>query len=107
VDLRGHRAVAVGCFCLLVLMTSAERRLAEVHLNRLSSSPVFENNDLLDGDEIRIRLALDVEDVREPDLSGVRRVTREPAPAPATVTAPAPPVRWSSSRSPPRSRPPV
>ena len=103
-DLRRHRVVAVGCFCLLVLMASAERRLAEAHLNRLSSSPAFENDDLLDGDEIRIRLALVVEDVREPDLNSVLGVAWEPVPAPAAVTVLAPPGRWSSSRSPPRPR---
>jgi len=36
----------------------AERRLAEAHLNRVSASPALEDNNLLDGEEIRIRLIL-------------------------------------------------
>ena len=98
--LRRHRAVAVGCWSL-VLLVGAERRLAEVHLNRLSAAPVFENDDLLDGDEIRVRLSAVVDDVPEPDVSGVLHVTWRPAPTAARGAIPVPPVRWSSSRSPP------
>jgi hypothetical protein len=102
VGLRRHRAVAVGCLSL-VLLVGAERRLAEVHLNRLSSAPVFENDDLLDGDEIRVRLSVVVDDVDEPDLSGSLHVVWRPASVPAREAIPAPPTRWSSSRSPPAS----
>ena len=98
--LRRHRAVAVGCL-LLVLLVASERRLAEVHLNRLSASPVFENDDLLDGDEIRVRLSAVVHDVHEPDLSGFLHVVWRPAPSAAREAIPTPPLRWSSSRSPP------
>ncbi|HEY3097532.1 MAG TPA: hypothetical protein VGL14_01395 [Methylomirabilota bacterium] len=98
--LRRHRAVAVGCL-LLVLLVASERRLAEVHLNRLSASPVFENDDLLDGDEIRVRLSAVVPDVQEPDLSGILRIVWRPAPIAAREAIPPPPLRWSSSRSPP------
>jgi hypothetical protein len=86
---------------LLVLLVAGERRLAEVHLNRLSASPVFENDDLLDGDEIRVRLSAVVPDVQEPDLSGILRVVWRPAPTAAREAVPTPPLRWSSSRSPP------
>ena len=99
-DLRRHRAVAVGCL-LLVLLVASERRLAEVHLNRLSASPVFENDDLLDGDEIRVRLSAVVHDVHEPDLSGILHVVWRPAPSAVREAIPTPPLRWSSSRSPP------
>ena len=104
-NLRRHRAVAVGCFCLLLLVAGAERRLAEVHLNRLSSSPAFENDDLLDGEEIRVRLALIVDDIREPDLRGVLGMgaTEPVVPAPSD-RIPAAPARWASSRGPPRPR---
>jgi len=104
VDLRRHRVVAVGWFCALVLVAGAERRLAEVHLNRLSSSPAFENDDLLDGEEIRVRLAIVVDDIREPDLRGVLSIARESVSASSTVRIPAPPARWASSRGPPRPR---
>jgi hypothetical protein len=105
VDLRRQRAVAVGCFCLLLLLAGAERRLAEVHLNRLSSSPAFENDDLVDGEEIRIRLALVVDDVREPDLHGVlREAATEPVVPTPSDRIPAAPARWASSRGPPRPR---
>ena len=101
VGLRRYRAIAVGCFCVLVLLVGAERRLAEVHLNRLASWPAFENADLLDGDEIRIRLAAVGAVVQAPDLTGVLRVVWRPAPtAPRTVVA-APPVDASSPRGPP------
>jgi hypothetical protein len=86
---------------LLVLLVAGERRLAEVHLNRLSASPVFENGDLLDGDEIRVRLSAVVHDVYEPDLSGLLRVVRRSAPNAAREAIPTWPLRWSSSRSPP------
>ena len=101
-DLRRHRAVAVGCFCALLLLAGVERRLAEVHLNRLSSSPAFENDDLLDGEEIRIRLALLGADVGEPNLRGVLHAAPESVAAPAADVLPAPPARWASSRGPPR-----
>ena len=102
--LRRHRAVAVGCFCLLLLVAGAERRLAEVHLNRLSSSPAFENDDLLDGEEIRVRLALVVDDIREPDLRGVLRLAIEAVAAAPSDRIPAAPAGWASSRGPPRPR---
>ena len=98
--LRRVRAIAVGCL-LLVVLVAGERRLAEVHLNRLSASPVFENDDLLDGDEIRVRLSAVVHDVHEPDLSGFLHVVWRPAPNAAREAIPTPPLRWSSSRSPP------
>ena len=98
--LRRVRAIAVGCL-LLVVLVAGERRLAEVHLNRLSASPVFENDDLLDGDEIRVRLSAVVHDVHEPDLSGILRVAWRSAPIAPREAIPASPLRWSSSRSPP------
>jgi len=86
---------------LLVLVVASERRLAEVHLNRLSASIVFENDDLLDGDEIRVRLSAVVHDVHEPDLSGILRIAWRSAPTPPREAIPASPLRWSSSRGPP------
>jgi hypothetical protein len=56
--LRVHAALGACLFAALIVLVTGERRLSEVHLNRLSSAPVFENDDALDGDEIRIRLTL-------------------------------------------------
>jgi len=103
VSLRRYRAIAVGCFCLLILLVSAERRLADAHLNRLSSSPAFENDDLLDGDEIRIRLTLVAADAGLPMLLAAP-LAWEPVRMFA-VEAPTPaPNAWSSSRAPPVAR---
>ena len=99
-----RRLVAVGFACLLVLLVGAERRLAEVHLNRVSSSPAFENDDLLDGDEIRVRLTLHVEDVRQPVVPAAP-LTWEPLFLPSSEPPPPAPLRWSSSRAPPPARP--
>ena len=89
---------------MLLLVAGAERRIAEVHLNRLSSSPAFENDDLLDGEEIRVRLAIVIDDIREPDLRGVLRLATEEVAAAPSDRIPAAPARWASSRGPPRPR---
>jgi hypothetical protein len=49
---------AAWLFVAFILLSGAERRLAEAHLNDQSSAPGIENNDALDGDEIRVRLVL-------------------------------------------------
>jgi hypothetical protein len=103
VTLRRYRAIAVGCFCLLILLVGAERRLADAHLNRLSSSPAFENDDLLDGDEIRIRLILVAADAGLPVLPAAS-LTWEPARVFAVDAPPPAPSAWSTSRAPPVAR---
>ena len=85
---------------MLVLLVGAERRLADAHLNRLSSSPAFENDDLLDGEEIRIRLTLVVADGLPPVLA-TRLLPWHPAHARAADAAPPAPVFWATSRAPP------
>jgi hypothetical protein len=103
-SLRRHRAAAAGFFVLLVLLIGAERRLAEAQLNYVSSTPAFEN-DWPDGDEIRVRLVLAVEEVRQPDLTGTLLSPWAQSPVAVDTALPTAPLRWSSSRSPPRSRP--
>lgn len=100
---RRRQLIAVGFACFLVFLVGAERRLAEAHLNRVSSLPAFENDDVLDGDEIRVRLVFLADDVGQPVLPAAP-LAWEPAPvAPAQAVRPAP-LRWSSPRSPPAAR---
>jgi hypothetical protein len=101
--MRRRRAAAVAFCTFLVLLTAAERRVAETHLNRLSSAPALENNDLLDGDELRVRLVVAVEDVREPDLTGTLLSPWAQTSTAVAVALPAAPPRWSSARAPPSS----
>jgi hypothetical protein len=103
VRLRRGRAIAVGCFCGLILLVGAERRLADAHLNRLSSSPAFENDDLLDGDEIRIRLTLLASEGLPPVLP-TAQLAWQPARATDAEAPPPAPLSWSSSRAPPAPR---
>ena len=98
-----RRLLAVGFACLLVLLVGAERRLAEVHLNRVSASAALEDNNLLDGDEIRIRLILVATADVQPVLAQAS-LAWEPPPALWSDTPPAPAARSSPSRAPPRSR---
>ena len=80
--LRVHAALGAWLFATLVVLVSGERRLSEVHLNRLSAAPVFENDDALDGDEIRIRLTL-FADAEPPIVSPtVARLPLSPAARP-------------------------
>jgi hypothetical protein len=53
-----YRTVVAWLFVALILLSAAERRMAEAHLNDQSSAPGIESNDTLDGDEIRVRLVL-------------------------------------------------
>ena len=81
--LRVHAALGACLFAALVLLVSGERRLAEVHLNRLSAAAGFENDDALDGDEIRVRLTL-FADAEPPVVSPtVTRVEQHAAVLPA------------------------
>ena len=57
-------------FVLLVLLVASERRLAEVHFNLLSAALGIESDDVLDGDEIRVRLIV-LNDDRPPALPDV------------------------------------
>jgi hypothetical protein len=102
VDPRWRPRLAVGLACLLLLLVGAERRLAEVHLNRVSSSLGFENEDLLDGDEIRVRLLFMAADDMEP-VGAEAPLTWDSPPSLPSEAPPAPPTRWVSPRGPPLS----
>jgi hypothetical protein len=54
--LRAGRAVGVWLFVALMLLMSAERRLAEAHLDLRAGDTGVESDEALDGDEIRVRL---------------------------------------------------
>ena len=96
---RGHHVVRV-VFALLVLVVAGERRLADAHLNRQSSLPVLENNDALDGDEIRIRLVL-LGATAPPTLAPIQRAAEDqPWGAGVEKTSPAP-FDGHSPRAPP------
>jgi len=82
----------------------AERRLAEAHLNRVSASPALEDNNLLDGEEIRIRLILVAAADVQPVLGEASLTWEPPPPARWSDTPPARAARASTSRAPPRSR---
>ncbi len=81
---RRHRTTGVALFTLLVLFVAGERRLADLHFNQRTAAPALEN-DLPDGDEIRLRL-LAFNDDTPPTLSRATRAvgfaepTRDPVP---------------------------
>ena len=70
--LRRQRAGAACFFLLLALLVGAERRLSELHFNLRAAGPGLESDDILDGDEIRVRLVA-LNDDKAPTLSDVGR----------------------------------
>ena len=57
-SLRRHARAGTWLFVLLLCVVAVERRLAEAHFNLRSSATGLESQDVLDGDEIRIRLVV-------------------------------------------------
>jgi hypothetical protein len=55
-QLRAGRTVGVWLFVVLMLLVSAERRLAEAHLDLRAGGMGIESDEALDGEEIRVRL---------------------------------------------------
>jgi hypothetical protein len=53
---RRHARPGIALFILLLVLVAAERRLADAHFNLRSAATGFESPDVLDGDEIRVRL---------------------------------------------------
>jgi hypothetical protein len=66
-NLRAGRAVGVWLFVVLMLVVSAERRLAEAHLDLRGGGTGIESDEALDGDEIRVRLTA-LNDKIEPSI---------------------------------------
>ena len=56
VSFRRHRVPGVWLFVLLLCLVAGERRLAEAHFNLRTAATGLESDDVLDGDEIRVRL---------------------------------------------------
>ncbi|HEV8144629.1 MAG TPA: hypothetical protein VGQ77_17350 [Methylomirabilota bacterium] len=70
---RRYRTLATWLFVLLIGLVAGERRLAEAHFNlRSAAAPGLESDDVLDGDEIRVRLVVLNDDKTPtlPDVSG-------------------------------------
>jgi hypothetical protein len=82
--MRRPRQWGAWVFVALVLLVAGERRLADAHFNLRSTALVFENDEALDADEIKVRLighadtALPTAPVA---VSHVVEVVRSPAPA--------------------------
>jgi len=66
-SVRGRAGLAAWLFVALVLLVGGERRLAEAHLNARTSAVGIENDDSVDGDEIRVRLLV-LNDDRPPTV---------------------------------------
>ena len=66
---RRYRTLATWLFVLLIGLVAGERRLAEAHFNLRSAAPGLESDDVLDGDEIRVRLVV-LSDDKAPTLPG-------------------------------------
>lgn len=74
-QLRIARGLGVWFFVGLMLLVSAERRLADAHLDLRAGGTGIESDEALDGDEIRVRL-IALNDETRPSL-------QRSAPAPA------------------------
>jgi hypothetical protein len=55
---RRSRLTGALFFVLVMLLVGAERRLAEVHFNTHTAAPALNGDDILEGDEIRVRLVV-------------------------------------------------
>ena len=66
-----------SAFVALVVLVGAERRLAEIHFNFRTSALAIESDDLLDGDEIRVRLVV-LNDDRPPTVRVLVGVLERP-----------------------------
>ena len=71
--LRRFRRGVVWLFVTLVLLVSAERRIAELHFNLRAACTAVENEDSLDADEIRTRLIV-LNDEKVPTVPEVTKL---------------------------------
>jgi hypothetical protein len=74
---RERGSVTAWLFVVLLLLVAGERRLADAHFNARTGGLGIENDDALDGDEIRVRL-IGLNDDRPPTARlhvGMVRVT--------------------------------
>ena len=67
---RRYARAGTWLFVLLLALVAAERRLAEMHFNLRSAETGLESRDILDGDEIRVRLIV-LNDDHPPALPAV------------------------------------
>ena len=66
------RAGGACSFVLLILLVGAERRLADAHFNLRTAVVSLESDEVLDGDEIRVRLIV-LNDDKAPTIADVGR----------------------------------
>jgi hypothetical protein len=71
--LRRSRGGGIAFFIGLLLLMGGERRLAEIHFNLRPAEVGLESDDVLDGDEIRVRLVA-LNDDQQPTLFDCRRL---------------------------------
>jgi hypothetical protein len=69
---RDSRASVVWFFVVLTALVAGERRLSEFHFNLRTAETGIESDDLVDGDEIRVRLTV-LNDDSPPTVSDVGR----------------------------------
>jgi hypothetical protein len=100
--LRRYARAGTWLFVLLLLLVAVERRLAEAHFNLRSSAVGLESQDVLDGDEIRVRLVV-LNDDHPPVLPAV---STTPAIDVVPVVSPRPDC-IALGRPAPRGPPPV
>ena len=100
---RRWQAPLTVLFCGLVLLTSAERRLAELDFNSPGVVRI-ENNEKPDGDEIINRLVF-VGDATEPILPGVGEACRAALASLPACSLGLVVVRLTESRGPPLASP--
>ena len=84
--LRRSRAGGAAFFVLLLLLVASERRLAEAQLNARPVTVALESDDVLDGDEVRVRLVV-LNDDRAPVIPDVFRVQSAATPTPIVSRA--------------------
>ena len=103
--LRPYRAVGTVFFVVMLLVVMVERRLADLHFNVRTAATALESNDVLDGDEIRIRLLVFNDDT-PPTLPPVSRALGI-AVRPSAEDPDSPALGAPAPRGPPRSTVPT
>jgi hypothetical protein len=98
---RRHRAIATVFCVLLLFVVMVERRLADLHFNLRTATTTVESNDVLDGDEIRVRLIV-LNDETSPTLPPVSRAVGATI-RPSAEDSESPTFGVPAPRGPPRS----
>lgn len=100
---RRYRAISTLAFVFLLFVVMVERRLADWHFNLRTATTALESDDVLDGDEIRVRLIV-LNDDTLPTLPPVSRALGV-ALRPTAESSESPALGVPAPRGPPRSLP--